>query len=604
EGPDQLQSYVKGRHLHGSLRDEELSIGAILDRLAHSGPSALAEEAGDHLDQIPRAGEGCVGSGPGCAKVAQPSWPGGDGYRRGELLLAGLTFPTYDDRDTIRLSRGLRKALQLGGGKLEERQCMLRADSRGRGLPGAGLPGGRSSGPGLDPQPRVGALPRLQVARGPREGLWAEASAATRAPGEAPERIDRAEREVRGCIRDVPHPRRNKDCRSLRTFPLERLGDVVLNFVRVDSPGRVIFERVSGSAAGPQAKQRWQLIHGRRARIFRAGPEIDEQTLLADLTQRANNWGGSPPCDYVALGWKALLNQVAGDVAPIDPPTANEDTALTIAGWGLQAWSRRRCRARDVPDAVTMPDERLVALEVMAGSGHWTQTWRARGLTAQEPIECYQDPLERTGPRGDRNARGRGARRRILQDIAESEVNAIGLESVCANFRPWIRCNGGARAAAHPDGVEPLLPSEEAGKDIAEVIERSLDRGKLARAENPAPDGIYPAIWGAERGRRERVSLGGPLPGTSRRHCWASQVCHWTFVEILAQGALAGAAPAGGRAAGDCDGALGPQGQLDAAVLDPEIDSRETHSAGAAHEAEVRPRGKQREGQVDVAMFS
>ncbi|CAK0902505.1 unnamed protein product, partial [Prorocentrum cordatum] len=386
-----LQSYVKGRLLHSSLRGEDITVEGVLDELVRGGPAALAEEAGDYLDQLRRAGGAHLGPGSGYAEVLQPTWPADGGRGIGKLLVAGLALETADYRDSIHVSPGLREALQLGDQELEERQCMVIHIAAGL-LDIEATRGDAQAPDAAWPPPTTDTL---ALAADLREELWAGASEATRALGETPEKLDRAEREVRGYIHDVLHPHHNKDYRSLCAFPLEPLSNVIPNFIRVDSLGRVNFESVSGAAASPESPNCWLLIHRRHMRLIKLGPDIDRATLLADFAQHASTWGGSPPTDYVAMGWEVLLDQakewapeaftpqprtclcckyiknrqedgarVAGDVAPLEP--LNDDyTFLTIAGWGLQAWSPYCRKEHPIPESVTVPGDKLIAQEIM-----------------------------------------------------------------------------------------------------------------------------------------------------------------------------------------------------------------------------------------------
>ena len=249
--------------------------------------------------------------------------------------------------------------------------------------------------------------------------------------------------------------------------------------------------------------------------------------------------GGSPPCDYLALGWEVLLDQAkgwapeaftqpartclsckllrqrtaqsdvraAGDVAPIEPPApVAGETALALASWGLHAWSPFCKPQQDIPDKVKVPGARLVAREVFAGSARWTQDWTSRGQAAQEPVEYFEDPINRKGPREEYNLLDPKVQEGLLDEIDHGETNVWGFEPVCTSFCSWMRLNGGTRTFDHPEGVEPLKPGERDGNSharfTAQAFERALDRGQFPWAENPAPDGIYPSMWDMQEWRR------------------------------------------------------------------------------------------------------
>ena len=266
---------------------------------------------------------------------------------------------------------------------------------------------------------------------------------------------------------------------------------------------------------------------------------IDRTAFYSELAQHAASWGAAPPCDYTALGWEVLLDQAkswspeaftpqprvclsckylrqkreaattrcSGDVTPIEPPdTRPRDSALALANWGLRAWGPF-CRSEQlVPDTVTIPGSRLVAQEVFAGSGAWSQACRDHDIHVLEPIELYSDPLAREGPREAHDLLRPEVQRRVLQSIASGEANVWGFEPVCTSFCSWQRLNGGTRTTEHPEGVPPILDGERAGNALARFTAKAfacaLDSGLFAWVENPAPDGLYPSMWDLPEWRR------------------------------------------------------------------------------------------------------
>ena len=118
---------------------------------------------------------------------------------------------------------------------------------------------------------------------------------------------------------------------------------------------------------------------------------------------------------------------------------------------------------------------------------------------AQEPVEYFEDPINRKGPREECNLLNPKVQEGILDEIDHGEANVWGFEPVCTSFCSWMRLNGGTRTSDHPEGVEPLTQGERDGNRLAcftaRAFARALDRGKFAWVENPAPDGLYPSMW-------------------------------------------------------------------------------------------------------------
>ena len=59
--------------------------------------------------------------------------------------------------------------------------------------------------------------------------------------------------------------------------------------------------------------------------------------------------------------------------------------------------------------------------------------------------------------------------------------------------------NGGTRTFEHPEGVPPLLPSEEEGNEhctfVCSCVNDLHDNDKAWLVENSAPSGRYPKLW-------------------------------------------------------------------------------------------------------------
>ena len=231
----------------------------LLEEACTSGGPLLADAAASLIES--RGGEH-VGSVSERVQLTEIRW--GPNFGQGTLHWLGEQWTMIDYRDLLPSSEALDKALGQGpSGGPESRQCLLLHVAAAyleavlQRVPHSSEVQERAS------QWRVDLL---HMARQAEDLL-----------GEAPDRLTRAEGDLRTFIHDLTHYDHDKDYRTLAAFPLDALSDYTLHILRVDPRGHPSVESIEGWTARRGAQyQLWLLVHKGHMRLLlppqRRGP--------------------------------------------------------------------------------------------------------------------------------------------------------------------------------------------------------------------------------------------------------------------------------------------------------------------------------------------
>ena len=139
--------------------------------------------------------------------------------------------------------------------------------------------------------------------------------------------------------------------------------------------------------------------------------------------------------------------------------------------------------------------------EFFAGMAGITREWTSRGLEAFTPVELYEDPHNKRGPRAEHDLLDPRVVEMHLQRFRNFEgPNVIVLEPMCASFCDFQLQNGGTRTFENPGGdpvnaKEVEIQGNKAADAAALLFETALDCCMFPILENTAPTGRYPKIW-------------------------------------------------------------------------------------------------------------
>ena len=93
-----------------------------------------------------------------------------------------------------------------------------------------------------------------------------------------------------------------------------------------------------------------------------------------------------------------------------------------------------------------LPGRELVLQEVCAGSAGITRAWHKLGFVAEEPIELYEDPERRTGPRADHDLTRAEVQKRLLRAAADKDgPNVWVIAPPCTSYCDFLPWSGGTR---------------------------------------------------------------------------------------------------------------------------------------------------------------
>ena len=116
---------------------------------------------------------------------------------------------------------------------------------------------------------------------------------------------------------------------------------------------------------------------------------------------------------------------------------------------------------------------------------------------ALEPVELYEDPHRRQGPRPDHDLANPTVQQRFYQEVEEDKTNVEWLACPCTTFCDWNLQNNGTRTFQNPQGKPNA--KEELGNTLSEfeaaIFEKALDRGHFPIAESSGRSGRYPKMW-------------------------------------------------------------------------------------------------------------
>lgn len=146
----------------------------------------------------------------------------------------------------------------------------------------------------------------------------------------------------------------------------------------------------------------------------------------------------------------------------------------------------------------------VIAQEVFAGSGRWSEAMKEAGHKVLDPIEVYEDPLRQKGYRAHHDLKNPEVRKRLLDQARElpgPEVpNVYHLGTPCTSYCDFNLLNGGTRIYDQPQGdPERRTPSEEEGNLFCdftcELCFEAYQHDKEFVIENTMPTGRYPKLW-------------------------------------------------------------------------------------------------------------
>ena len=129
---------------------------------------------------------------------------------------------------------------------------------------------------------------------------------------------------------------------------------------------------------------------------------------------------------------------------------------------------------------------------------------REAGHHTLEPIEVFEDPMQRKGYRPDHDLKDPQVRKRLLAQARElpgpSSPNLYHLGTVCTSFCDFNLLNGGTRTYERPQGdPDRLTPSEQDGNLYCEftcdLCHEAYLHDKEFVIENTMPTGRYPKLW-------------------------------------------------------------------------------------------------------------
>ena len=132
-----------------------------------------------------------------------------------------------------------------------------------------------------------------------------------------------------------------------------------------------------------------------------------------------------------------------------------------------------------------------------------TEEWRAQGERADEPVEVWRDPHNKSGYRKEHDLTLPAVKDKHRSDLEQGVFNVPWYSMPCTSFCDWNIDNGGTRTWERPEGRAPVKESEALGNDLArlaaEMFAKSLDLGLFPVAESSAPsrnpNRRYPKMW-------------------------------------------------------------------------------------------------------------
>ena len=328
--------------------------------------------------------------------------------------------------------------------------------------------------------------------------------------GAADEMVAPVEHELRVYTHDLITPSHEKDFRSLSVFCLEDMAEARFIVLRADYRGGLVVEAVQGQRWEPGGWDVWALIWKGHMTLIQPPENLETSTL----------WDREEPVTTPAMGfgffWHTRHDQ---------PKTAPGRVVCRLckpgrkAGEGFEQYVRQHsCLSQlAVVAGGGPPKEEVVRLlrptrgsgehdtlllqELFAGTGAVTKEWSANGQ-ACPPVELYEEPHIRKGPREAHDLTKTQVQSRVLKKVKDVDGPNVGwIASPCTSYCDWQLQNGGTRTFDNPYGTGkgPLAQSEDTGNRLsvfsAQYFTEMLNAGGFPVAESSAPSGRYPKQW-------------------------------------------------------------------------------------------------------------
>ena len=476
-------------------RNPQLDVETLMMEMSTYGLGELAKEAAEIL-------EGCGGTRAGEVSrviVRDTIWaPGQPG--QGSVQVDGKVWRSWDYGEDVMMTEDLAALLQVAEPVMERRQCVTVT------MASAILWRQHRRRPTVTEVHEKAKELRLEQTRLAQE--------ANQVMGVAAEMVAPVEHELRVYAHDLVTPSHEKDFRSLSVFCLEEMAEARFTVLRADYRGGLVVESVQGQRWEPGGWDVWALIWKGHMTLIQPPEDLDTTSL----------WDQEEPLSTPAMGfgffWHTRHDQ---------PKTAPGRIVCRLckpgrkAGEGIDQYIRQHSCLSQVavmaggggskeevlrllrPTTRATDKHNLVLQELFAGTGVITEEWKRNGI-ALPPIELYEEPHLRKGPRQDHDLSNPAIQARLLRDTQETDgPNAGWIASPCTSYCDWQLQNGGTRTFAKPEGTGtgPLAKSEAVGNVLsdfsARYFEAMLNAGGFPVAESSAPSGRYPKQWDLPR---------------------------------------------------------------------------------------------------------
>ena len=244
------------------------------------------------------------------------------------------------------------------------------------------------------------------------------------------------------------------------------------------------------------------MLHRGHMRLARPPLDGTGASRLQDMVQSVGPCGDTP-----ALGWEFFLDRAGGDadtapgevsrscrccratrlktparprlVGSHSPPYLDsEDMSYARVGSVLPRVALAFEEREAANGYLDLPGRELILQEVCAGTAGITKAWRRLGLLAEEPIELYEDPERRSGPRAEHDVTRSEVQKRLLRAAADPHgPNVWIIEPPCTSYCDFLLWSGGTRTFHCPHGGsdgQPLTNNEEVGNQISDFMARLL----------------------------------------------------------------------------------------------------------------------------------
>ena len=467
--------------------EPSVTLTELLEDMVRYGLGELAAEAAEILEN---ASEAKAGSAKRCV-VHDTLWTDA-GPGRAQVDIDGRAWAMYDYKEEVAMTEELAGLLGVVSPEVEKRQCVTKILAAGY-LANEAAPGQLPTMEDVETQAQAFRLEQARLAT-EAEGVM----------GHAEQRVAAIEHELRMYTHDILKPHHDKDYRALAVFPLEVLEEYRIIVLRTDYKGDYVPEIVQGTHRKAGQKDIWALIYKGHMMLLVPPGETEAMAILKEFDIHTTPtlgfryfWHQRHDQPRTAPGQLMCRHckppKRAGTAEGI--PMIRKQSCLAAAALCLAGGQQEQYHVR--PAAAPHGPKGLVLREYFAGHGVITQGWRRAGEIALEPVELYEDPHRRQGPRPDHDLANPTVQQRFYQEVEEDKTNVEWLACPCTTFCDWNLQNNGTRTFQNPQGKPNA--KEELGNTLAEfeaaIFEKALDRGHFPIAESSGRSGRYPKMW-------------------------------------------------------------------------------------------------------------